>query len=407
MDLAETIYWLSGLSGYSSRTIFKNVKLLTERAKAIFKPTDWYIEYPEPAPKYSPHFLTDSAQVTDTYREILSSSLKRWYFLKDSNLVGCELSGGLDSANVTAMAASIYDSPIATYGMILDGEMGRQQQLRRKEYTEKFNTLDYTIDAAPIQNHPLFLQGSRLRQKLINPYEEPYSELLEAMLDIAKTNDHRVILTGIGGDELLLSDSFDVDRYKENKKDKTSVFSNSFFYTTRFMHPLARILCEERLQARINFPKTIVPESALNSARYRAPVFLSKGIWPLNPLFTPELVEFCHKLPLRWRAKRYLHRQLLKELGISEATVYPKIKENFSGVMDNAIKNTSQNLVKYLLRDSSLSEMNLIDESKINQEYDSFIERISPCNSGVFYILSTFELTIKSIDGKQLYTNAG
>jgi asparagine synthase (glutamine-hydrolysing) len=406
IDLAQVIYYLSGLEGYSSRTIFKNVKLLTERAKAVFEPTNWHIEYPEPAPEYSPHFLMDDAEVTDIYREILSASLKRWSCHKNSDLVGCELSGGLDSANVTAVAASVCNSPIATYGMILDGEMGKQQQLRRKELIEKFNTLDYTIDAAQIQNHPLFLDGSRMQNRLINPYEETYSEMNQALINKEKANNHKVILTGLGGDELLLPDSFEIDKDKNTKKDKTIFFSRTFFLIPRIMHPLAFLICEEKINTKRDIPKAILPESALNAARHQAPVFLRNGIWPLNPLCTPELIEFCHKLPLRWRAKKYLHRQLLRELSISENTVTPEIKENFVDVMNNAITNTSQSLVKYLLKESYLSEMDLIDKQKANKEYDSVIAGISSSNPGLFYWVSNLELTIRSIRGEKLYANA-
>lgn len=405
VDIAEVIYFLSGIQGYTSRTIFKNIKLLTERAKAFFEPGSWHIEYPEPAPQISPHFLTEKALVTDTYREILSSSLQRWSCHRNVGGLGCELSGGLDSANVTAIAPSVCDFQVATYGTILLGEMGRQQERRRKELIEKFHTLDYTVDASHVSYHPLSPNGSRLRRKLMNPYEELYSELFEAMLAIANKNGHKVILTGIGGDELVLPDSFEIGRCKEDKrretqKRKESLFSGCFFPTTHFMHPLARIICEEKVSAQTKFPKTKIPESALNAARFRAPMFLRNGIWPLNPLCTPELVEFCHKLPLRWRAKKYLQRQLLKELNISKNTIYPKIKESFSGLMNTSISNTSKSHVKRLFEESYLSEINFIDQNKISKEYESFIDGKSSYDSGIFFMFSTLEMTLRSITGR-------
>jgi asparagine synthetase B (glutamine-hydrolysing) len=168
-------------------------------------------------------------KVTANYREILSASLQRWSFHTDSSLLGRELSGGLDSANITAIAASICNQRVASYGTVFAGEMGKQQEFRRRELVEKFNTVDYSVGANCIQYYPLSPNGSRL-SNLVNYYEEIYSELVEAMLNVAKANGHKVILSGIGGDELLLPDSFTMRNQEEKiAAYRGSIFSNCFF----------------------------------------------------------------------------------------------------------------------------------------------------------------------------------
>jgi len=399
LDFIQAAHFLSGLTHYSSKTLFKDIKVLTERSKAILSREETRIDYPEPAPLILTYELEDNAEVTHFYREILSASLRRWFPISGDRCFGCELSGGLDSANVTAVASNVYDHPISTYGMLLAGDMGRHQVARRQELIQKFNATDRTVDA--IAFPPLTPKGSRWHRKKIWAYDEPYSEALESMLSIARSNDSSIILTGIGGDELVLPDWFEVEDYHKNAEGKKNRFLNNYMsHINGYMPNFVREFCMDAEISTPAAPKPIIPESALMASRCRAPVFLRNGIWPINPLCTPELVNYCHSLPLNWRAKKYLHRKLLLEHGISENTVYPKVRENFSGIMAHAVSNNSKQLIKNLLSSLTISELGLIDGKKITCEYDNFLNGKSTHNPGMFYDVCILELTIRSVANK-------
>ncbi len=399
-DLIEAAFFLSGLNPYNSKTLFKCIRVLTERSKAILSRKNCQINYPEPAPTVLPHALKDKnhAEVTRCYREILSASLRRWSPIGGDNNFACELSGGLDSANVTAIARTVFRYPVSTYGMLLDGEIGKQQSHRRQEFTQKFQTSDHIIDA--IKFPPLLPGGSRLQRKTIGPYDEPYSEALESMLSVAVFNNHLIILTGIGGDELVLPDSFEIENLKKASESKQRLRIRSLLETTSYMTAFARAVCLDDEISSQAAPKTIIPETALKASQTRAPVFLRKGIWPINPLCTPELVRYCHTLPPTWRAKKRLHRELLLENGISNGTVNPQLRENFSGLMTHAMSITSRSLIQKLFSNLLLSELGLIDGKKIKDEYDNYINNKSICTPGIFYDICVLELTIRCIAGE-------
>jgi asparagine synthase (glutamine-hydrolysing) len=283
--------------------------------------------------------------------------------------------------------------------MLLTGDMGRNQVDRRQELIQKFNATDHTVDA--IAFPPLTSKGSRWHHKKIWAYDEPYSEALESMLSIAISNDNSIILTGIGGDELVLPDWFEVEDYHKNAEGKKNHFLNdSMFHTTGYMPNFVREFCIDAEISTPAAPKPIIPESALMASRCRAPVFLRNGIWPINPLCTPELVNYCHSLPLSWRAKKYLHRKLFLEHGISENTVYPKIRENFSGIMAYTVFTHSKQLIKNLLSSLIISELGLIDGKKIMCEHDNFLDNKATHNPGIFYDICILELTVRSVAGK-------
>lgn len=61
-------------------------------------------------------------------------------------------------------------------------------------------------------------------------------------------------------------------------------------------------------------------------------MFLSRDIWPLNPLISPPLVQFGQMLPEGMKRERLLNKVTLAKLGLSDFFLFPRYRENFGEV---------------------------------------------------------------------------
>lgn len=183
---------LSRQPRYTSDTVFAGIHRLTERATATFTSSGLTLRYPEPAEHIlRPRRLRDRADVVAGFAELLSEVLRSTP--AGSPSAGVELSGGADSANVAlAMAA---EQPVPSYGLILGGEVGRQQRARRAAMVDRFRLDDIAVTA---DEHPPFAPtGVRGRRTPHDPLAAYYREAFDALRDSVAGAGTAVICTGL------------------------------------------------------------------------------------------------------------------------------------------------------------------------------------------------------------------
>ena len=84
--------------------------------------------------------LRPHARVAETFREILGASMRRW-LSADDGPAAVELSGGLDSSIVVAVAAGTATRPVRSYGVVMPGALGGHQRVRRREVVRRFGDI--------------------------------------------------------------------------------------------------------------------------------------------------------------------------------------------------------------------------------------------------------------------------
>lgn len=400
--------FILGLSHpYSSQTIFSGVSRLTERARAVWRTPfeSVKISYPKPQTHARARPLKRGARVVETFREILSASMKRWLPTSD-HPVAMELSGGLDSSIVAAMAATITTKPVKSFGMIMPGVLGsRYQRARRNEVVKRFGLSDYSF---PCVDHPPFNPKShRVRGTSVVPWAEFYEEAVGTMLSKVASDGVGVIFTGMGGDELCsyqdgeLGDDFEIVEDRDSTEGEQADVELSPFGSPYppFVTDLVREAAEDRDSLINDAPQPLMDTSSIESAAAVSTLYLRNKVWPISPLCTPELVQFCRKLPLGWRHKRVIERKVLTSFGCSRLVAYPKPEslENFCDVMDHALREASSGVIARLFRDSRLAEQGFVDKQALSNTYKQYRLGDSTFSDQLLAAV-VLELTIRSLE---------
>ncbi len=127
---------------------------------------------------------------------------------------------------------------------------------------------------------PFDPSGARARGAFLAPHEEPYVEALDAAVAAAAVSGIRVVVTGVGGDELMSLRAW--ERRVQPAVDEDGA---PCFLTNR----LRDVLRESAQQPPA--PVSVVSEPSLCAVACRSPTFLRAGCWPLSPLGTPERAD--------------------------------------------------------------------------------------------------------------------
>lgn len=199
-----------------------------------------------------------------------------------------ELSGGYDSSCVGLAAKQVSDD-FWSYSTIHDGQLGRQQGRRRAEIVSLLKTRDFEF---PSYLNPPF-SALQVEECRVTPFDDLYRLPCVYAIDAHPAGPFDVVVTGIGGDELTKEDTF-------RRLDHELPGHNS--------------------------------RSAGTAAAGRADMFLRRGIWPINPLISPSVVDFCRSLPPQLRSGRMLNILTLCRSGLSDGYIFPRYKEHYANV---------------------------------------------------------------------------
>jgi asparagine synthase (glutamine-hydrolysing) len=111
--------------------------------------------------------------------------------------VAFELSGGLDSSSIVAVAATLRDSPVSTYTISVPG---RDEEPYARQLRERYR-LDYHVLRG--DERQFDADGGRFDAVMEEPYHSPNSFTAWQMRRAMKAQGVSVVVSGSGGDECL------------------------------------------------------------------------------------------------------------------------------------------------------------------------------------------------------------
>jgi len=377
---------------YGRDTLFHGLQLLTERARATWAgpagAETLSIAYPQPWLRPRAGVLREGADPVAAMDTIIEASIARWIDVAGV-VVGVEVSGGLDSAIVASHAAA-GRAPLRSYGVALIDGPERNQDGRRAEIVERFALID---TATPMGSFlPLAPGSCRLDGRApMLPWEEGYYETFDALLAGAAADGVNVMLTGFGGDELC---GLRPSEIREMSGQAARPSSRDPEPTPSFLTPRARATLTEALDLP---PRAACSESAVECAALSAARYMRHGIWPVHPLCTPELVQFCVRLPPEWRHKRRIEREVLARAGLSRRVTHPSHTDNFSPAMAEGLRGPARRLVRELFADPALHRMGVVDRDELVRTYDAWCKQ-GPLDEAVHYFAAAVtELCLKAM----------
>jgi len=371
---------------YSHRTLISGLHLLTQGCHAAWRAEDGHLRfrYPPTAGVPAEGTLRPGADVVDGVWRCLTSMMRRW---PDHDLVGSELSSGLDSALTTAaLVACGRGAPARTYAMALPPPGGDVQAERRADLVSHFGTVD---TALPMVGHePFALGGSRARRTPVVPWEECYIEAADALLATAAADGVQVMVTGFGGDELCYPRSGGPHRHRPPATDALP----------GHLTALTREALRDVPTAADPAPPGVAFVSAVQVAATSSARYLRHGIWPVFPLAGPEIVRLCARLPKPWLRDRRLSRELLSRAGVSRSVAFARDTDTFEPVMARGLRQAWPRWLSGLWGDCRLADLGLIDPARFRADFARWAASGAADGTVPFYATIQLELTLRSLD---------
>jgi asparagine synthase (glutamine-hydrolysing) len=178
LDIEEAARRVAMVARYCTATPWRDVRLLTERARAEYAAGKLVVRYPAPSPHSHARELRPGADVVGAFGRVLDQAVADRMWTPDAN--GVQLSGGMDSANVAlSLARAEADGAVTSTAVLLPGEAGRQQARRRRLLLSAFGAWqDTTVEAE--EYLPLHPASARMRGCPLPPNADLYLEALEA-----------------------------------------------------------------------------------------------------------------------------------------------------------------------------------------------------------------------------------
>ncbi len=251
--------------------------------------TDGRLSFQEASPRPIPAFtpLRDDAPVSDVFFELIMAEIEQRASVSGRMLF--EFSGGLDSTTVALAGSQVLGSAV-TYGLIQEGVVGQQQARRRNEVIELGKFIDHMHPANDVRP----FEGLDHDEAAYVVLDDNHRMPCVRAADSHPAGPFEAILSGIGGDELMGEHTY-----------------------IRSADELPGAICT----------------SSLTAATARADMFLRRGLWPINPLCSLAVVDFCRALPPHFRSKRFLIRVNLARRGLSDGFLFPRLDEHYGYTM--------------------------------------------------------------------------
>ncbi|MFD0274509.1 asparagine synthase-related protein [Kitasatospora sp. NPDC127111] len=386
LDLVAVTRMISLRNRYSASTLWQDVKLLTERATAHFaEDGQLLIQSPEPAEHTRARSLQTGTDPIPLFQDLLDRAVARLPWTGSRTAV--QLSAGMDSTTVAlALRAAPQGTAVTAGTVVLDGVRGIQQNERRQLILGHIAS-GWTGVTVNAMDHLPYGGTSRFsRAAWVSPTSDIYIDALETLSARFTDSGVRAVFTGIGGDELMALTAAE-DRSGPGQFEPDA---------PPWLGPAARAALAD-VDAAIT-PAAVVPETALMAKTVCGPALMRRGMWPIHPLTDPLLVRFCEWLPVDWRRRKHLMRELIDRTGMPGRVARPPIVENFHHIIVTAMRQHGVPRIRQILNEGSpLIEARLLDPDGLAQVAKR-LEAGSPTGDDhevVFALLADSALTVR------------
>lgn len=333
----ELVRQLTRRHRYGSDTVFTDIRRLTERAQISADEGGMRVRYPDGVERpMNRRVLREGVDPVMVMGKLIRGHLE------GRAVDGVELSGGADSALVASEIAS-SDRRLRSFGLVMPGELGVAQSIRRAAIVDALKLADTEV---PAVRHPPF--GAGRRSGPHDPVSSYYCEAFDALAAAAASQDVRTMAVGFGGDELMACASDAMPTLTD--EDLPEWLS-------------ARVRgAVEDIDADVA-PATYLHTPTLMALASHAPGLLASGIWPVAPLADSALTRFCYQLPEELVTDKKLIRQLLAQR-IPKRVAYQPSPESFRPLMQIGMRRTGLRMLEdYLKRGMLLADIGYVEPS--------------------------------------------
>lgn len=391
-------YLKQGLVDYNNNSFWEGIKKIPPKENMIIDLISKKIDH-IPYWDYSINEIKDEENALEEFRSIFIDSIK--IRLRSDVNIGALLSGGLDSSAISVLADNLTEKQFDTYSIIS----------QNKKYSEE-KFIDVLVSQKNISNHKLILEQEQILShinEVIGHQDEPFgsfSIIAQYLIYklIKENSDIKVVLSGQGGDELLLGYLkyffFYLKQLIKNNDYlvlSREVLSSLLYRTviTQFKFNLGKRYIRSNQQNNLSFllvnyelekiwdvstirdrqKKDIDHYSVPNLNRYEDRNSMAHSIETRTPFLDHRLVNFCLSLGEQYKIKngwtKYILRKSITEL--PKEISWRRDKRNFLIPEHYWIREELRIKIKDEFKNSILHQKGIIDKYLFLKYYDSFI----------------------------------
>lgn len=325
--------------------------------------------------------------------------------------IGTFLSGGIDSALVTALAAEMSSKKIKTFTIGFD-----DPKYDESKVAEKFASIIGTEHTTTICKVEDVLE---LIPKLIEVYDEPFADssaLPSLLLNKVTKNHVTVALSGDGGDESFLGYvhfdllqkfkkisvvpffirkiliKFPLYKFLNIKKETLNYFlssKNSFTFSKTIFHWFDSLQQKRETNWEINYNKKFSKLPLQNQADYNIKLWLENdsnvkvdrasmaySMEIRSPFLDYRVVEFARKLPISYRYQKGNKKRIIKDLleEFIPRGVFELPKKGFSIPLGQWVRNELKQDIMFVLDDDFLNTVPNLNVNKFKKQLDEHMK---------------------------------
>jgi|GEM_PF-2724192 len=348
---------------YSSKTIFKAITHIPERAKIIIEKDNITVVRPDhiDPPKAIP--LKDGADPIATFHEMIYKNISRWDF--EPETVSTILSSGLDTTIITnLLAKKIQPHTLHSYGYwMMDKERQRIKEMRQ-ETVNKLSLIDFY---PKIEEN--FKEAYSLKAGKWWPHQTQtdFAELMLARR--METDNITLAFSGMGGDELCTLTQEERAAMSITPNRTTPGLDESSHNGFSLVKP--ELQQAFKADTEIAWPNGYIGFSEPYMASNIGIFFLRHGVWTANPLGNASLHMFTNFLPPEWRYKRKLSKEALTRLGYGQSFTNQTPKEGLGDTMEELMLTRDWD---NFFREAAIFDLNIIQREKLIEGVKIFKE---------------------------------
>lgn len=387
----------TGYTDTGETTFYKNINRIKSkfnividlRQKTITEKQYW---------SYSGGEKYTEEDVNDRFKNLLIDSIN--IRLRSDVPAGVLLSGGLDSSSIALLTNNLNESKIHTYSIISN---------EKKYSEEKF--IDLFTSTTGIKNHKLsFISDNILTylNEVLTYQDEPFvsfSIIAQYLIfkELKEKSNIKVILSGQGADEILLGYLryyfFYLALMQKEKKFVQLSREMVFMIINRTVIKQLRL---NTLGRYVNYnsqnKKFLIKKSTADSywtdksmrdiqiqdidsfsipilTRYEDRNSMAHSLEVRLPFLDHRLVDLLVNLPVGFKLKKGWNKYILRKsmTGLPPAIRWRRDKKGFITPDEKWLKGELVEDVKNIFKKSFLAEMNLIDDKKFLEYYNSYL----------------------------------
>ncbi len=383
-----------GLLDYNEETFFEGILKVKPKTNLIIKMDKKTIENI----KYWEYKIEEMNEESalEKFREIFFDSVR--IRLRSDVKVGALLSGGLDSSSIV-VATDLFQKGIETFSVVA----------KDKRYSEE-KFIDILVERKQIKNHKLYFEPEMVLKniyKVVYHQDEPFGGLsvvaqYSILKEIKEISDVIVILSGQGGDEILMGYLkyffFNIKELIKQKKfgdvliqlmhsilKRTILWQFNIRLAKRYIPILNKSLNYIKINGEVE-PiwkyNTLTERQMLDIDRYSVPALthyedrnsMAHSLEIRLPFLDPRLVNLLLSVSTTLKLKngwtKYIIRKSLIEL--PDEIRWRKDKQGFIIPEERWLKEDLRGVIASHFKTSVLNEMGIIDSKLFLEAYNNF-----------------------------------